>query len=361
MDAIRNLMFDVAACKTIYDAEQGREISKSEANDAIRRICFEKLGLNEKSSDRDIRRALNRDEAKEIFEIIEEIVDVEVTKGWENNEFFNNFVESKNLADGDDNEFWVEAEDIYLTVAKINGDQHHLTMQRLNKGQSFNVPTSVYGMKVGGDIRMFLTGRRDWNQLIDAITRAFVKKVQDELYAEFLDSSAKVPSTAQFNKTSSGSFSSSYKDAFDQLISDVSVVNGGADVVIMGTKTALKKLNALAGNGNGTISWVSDKEKDAIGATGILGDYEGTAMLEIPQRFADKKVADQFVELVKSDRVFIFPKTMDKPIKFVDKGETQLQRATELGDTLDDFQTYEVIRRMGIATIITRYFGTWVF
>lgn len=123
--SVRNLMFDVASKKEIFDAEQNRVISKSEADDAIRQVCYEKLGLHEKSSDRDIARALKKEAAQEIFEIIEEIVDIEVTKGWESNEFFNNFVETRNLADGDDNEFWSQ-EDIILTVAKINGDSHDL-------------------------------------------------------------------------------------------------------------------------------------------------------------------------------------------------------------------------------------------
>ena len=47
-----------------------------------------------------------------------------------------------------------------------------------------------------------------------------------------------------------------------------------------------------------------------------------------------------------------------KPVKFVDGGETVLEVADK-GATMDDRQTYEVQRKMGIGTIITQYFGSW--
>lgn len=80
--AIRNLMFDVAGKKTIYDAESDRTVSLQEANDKIRQFCFEKLGINEKSSQRDINRALKRESALELFEMIEEVVDLQISTGW---------------------------------------------------------------------------------------------------------------------------------------------------------------------------------------------------------------------------------------------------------------------------------------
>ena len=42
---------------------------------------------------------------------------------FEENEFFNEFVEMKNIAQGDRNEFWAD-KDVILTVAKVSGDHH---------------------------------------------------------------------------------------------------------------------------------------------------------------------------------------------------------------------------------------------
>lgn len=128
--SIRNLMFDVAGKKTIYDAESDRVVTASEANDAIVKFCREKLGLTERSTARDITRALKRPEALELFEVIEEIADLEVATGWQDDEFFNEYVEQVNLKDGDANEFWTD-DDIILTVTRVAGDHHDLDFDRV--------------------------------------------------------------------------------------------------------------------------------------------------------------------------------------------------------------------------------------
>ena len=127
---IRNLMFDLAAKKTIYDEETDRVVSVSEASDKIQKYCLDELGLNEKSTSRDITRALKTEKANKIFEMIEDVLDVEVATGWKDNEFFNEYVEDKNMRDGDDNEFWTD-NDVILIVTKVAGDHHDLEFCRV--------------------------------------------------------------------------------------------------------------------------------------------------------------------------------------------------------------------------------------
>lgn len=345
--AIRNLMFDVAGKKTIYDAESDRTVSLQEASDKIRQFCLETLGLNEKSSQRDINRALKRESALELFEMIEEVVDLQISTGWQDDEFFNNYVEEMNMQDGDAPEFYTK-NDVILTVTKVAGDHHDLITQKLGEGETITIPTYVYAVKVGTDIRLFLTGRRDWNDFIDAVATAFKKKIQAELYTQVMSASSKIPASSQFNKT--GALSSSTKDTFDTLIEDVAAANAGAGVVIMGTKTALKKLNALT-----SVDWRSYSQKESVANSGILGTYEGTTLVEIPQRFADNDTA---TKLVDNTKLLIMPMVDDKFVKFVDYGETTLE-VTDRGETMNDQQTYELQRRMGVGTVISKYFGTW--
>ncbi len=344
---VKNLMFDLASNREIFDEEQNRVISKAEANDVIRKVCHEHLGLNEKSTDKQIKRALQSEKALELFEVTEEIIEREIEFGFRDNEFFNTFVETRNIADGDRTDFWTD-EDVILNVAKVSGDQHSYTIQRLAAGSSYTVPTSRYAVKVGGDIRLFLTGRKDWTELIDAVAKAYVHKIQNELYAEFMNAAKKLQVTNGF--TGTGALGKDKKETFDEIISNVATVNNVSSVVIMGTKTALKKLNALA-----DVDWISSSQKEAVANTGILGSYEGTTLLEIPQRFKDNKLAEKLID---PTILLIFPVIDYKPVKFVDGGETILE-VSEIGDTADDMQTYEAQRRMGIATIITRQFGQW--
>ena len=121
--SVKNLMFDLGAGREIYDAEAGRVISKAEASDTIRKACFEYLGLTKDSTNKQIKRALNSERGTQFFTVIEEIIDTQIAHGLSENEFFNAWVESKNMADGDRNEFWADDE-IILTVSKVSGDNH---------------------------------------------------------------------------------------------------------------------------------------------------------------------------------------------------------------------------------------------
>ena len=171
--------------------------SSKESGKPIVIQAVEELGITEKSTEKQMMRALKSDKAVALFEVIEEIIEKEIEYGFRDNEFFNNFVETRNLADGDRTDFWTDT-DIILNVAKVSGDQHDYTIQRLAEGSSFTVPTSRYAVKVGGDIRLFLTGRKDWSELIDAVAKAYTHKIQDELYAEFMNAASKLPVTTGF-------------------------------------------------------------------------------------------------------------------------------------------------------------------
>lgn len=143
-NTVKNLMFDLALGRDIYDED--KKIGKAEANDTLRTACFEMLGLSAQSTEKQIKRALKSERATEFFEVIEEIIEQEVEYGFKDNEFFNNFVETRNLADGDRTDFWTD-EDIILNVAKVSGDIHDYTIQRLASGSSYTVPTSRYAVR----------------------------------------------------------------------------------------------------------------------------------------------------------------------------------------------------------------------
>lgn len=208
---------------------------------------------------------------------------------------------------------------------------------------------SKYAVKVGKDITLFLTKRLDWIKFTDAVAKAFITKIQNTLYAEVMNGSTSLPNASQFNK--SGNLDSSQKATFDQLIEDVQTANDGAQVVIIGVKTALKKLTGLA-----DVDWASSGQKDEIAAMGRLGSYEGTALVEIPQRFKENDVTKKLID---SNTLLIMPLISDnKFAKFVDGGETEIE-ISERGDTMDDQRTYEVQRSMGIGVITSFYFGKW--
>lgn len=328
----------------IYD-EEGNKISKKDAEDAVRKFVFAIMGLTEHSTKRDRKRAMDK-HGIELFEVMEEEIDIKVETGFRESEFFNNYVEQRNLSRGDSQEFWTN-EKVILSVTKISSDHHDFTLQRLGSGESYTVTTSVYGIAVGADIDLYLAGRYDWAKLTDQCAAAFVRKVQNDIYAEMMNAGKKLP--AQFQGT--GALSTTTKDKLDTLLEDVSLANDGAQVVIMGTRTGLQQFQKLM-----DVDWITDDQKRDVATMGRLGYYGPYTLVELPQRFA---LNDTTKKLLDPKTLFIMPQVEDKFIKFVDVGETEIYEVNEKGARMDDTMKYEVQRAMGVGVQIGRYFGVW--
>lgn len=351
----RNLMFDVADGMEIFDTENDRVMTQKEVDNKIKEICFKYTGLTEKSTDKEVKRALKSEGAREFFAVIEEIIEVKVQQGLEGIDVFNKYVEEINLADGDINEFWVEKE-TFLQVEKVSGSHHDLIQQKLAPGEPYTVPTAYYGVKVGQDIRLFLTGRKSWSAFIDAAVKAFANLVIELIYSKFANAASSMSLPAALSD--SGALTAANKDDFDHIIELVESLNGGVPVVIMGTKTALKKMNGLVNN-NTAVNWMAPSQKESIAHTGILGDYEGSDLLEMPQRYNLSDLSAATGGLIDNTKLYIMPIGEDnKFIKYINGGETILE-VNEIGATLNDQQTYEIQRKIGVGTVLTRYFGVW--
>lgn len=347
-DAVRNLMFDLARGEDIFD-EDGNKVSKREANDKLRKVIFSVLELSDGATKRDRKRAIKRHGA-ELFEIIEEVVDMIVETGFHENEFFNDYVEYRNIAAGDATEFWTD-EKIILSIARVSGAHHDFILQRPAEGQSYTVPLSRYGAAVGADIDRYLVGQEDWATLVGMIAKAFTIKIQNEIFSQMMNAYQQITPQTQF--VGNGTLGTATKNAFDQIIANVQMANE-APVVIMGTKLALKKINALS-----DVDWRAEIQKEDVARMGRLGSYEGTTLFELPQRF---ELNDVTRTLVDDDLLLIMPAVDNKFVKFVDQGETEINEITQKGEEhgrIDDVMKYEVQRSFGVGVQIGRYFGAW--
>ena len=204
---------------------------------------------------------------------MEEEIDVKVETGFKESEFFNNYVETRNLSRGDRQEFWTD-DKVVLSTTKIAGDHHDFTLQRLGSGESYTVTTSVYGIAVGADIDKYLIGQEDWTKLIDAITKAFVVMVQDLIFAEVLNAPKKLPVQTGFVET--GALNTQNRGKFNKVLQNVSVANDNAEVVIMGTMVGLQELENLV-----NVNWIAASQKEAVASMGRLGNYGRYRLVEI--------------------------------------------------------------------------------
>lgn len=360
-DAMNNLMQDVALGREIYDAETDRVISKKEATDKIYQFSLKILGIDNVHDKKQVRRGF-RDHGREWFDIVEDTIDTRVAYGFTDNMWFNELVDQRNIAYGDRQDFYIE-NDAVLSVAKAGTSHHDHVIQRLPAGQTISVPTALYVVKVGADINKYIVGQEDWTALVDAISKAFMVKIQTEVYSNVTSAAASLPVQTGFVGT--GTLSSSTKAAFDAIIENVSAANDGAEVIIMGTKSGLSKISAIADiTYNGAL--IASAQKDNVMNSGNIGLYEGTRLVEIPNRFATRlpitgSGATLPNKLFDPTKLMIIPVIGDagKFVKFIDEGDTQILEKTERGDYNVDIMTYEVQRHFGVATVLGRYFGQW--
>src|SRR6185312_13069356 len=115
-----------------------------DADSAIRAKFFEIMGT-ETPNKKDIRR-----HKVAIFEIIEEVLTETYLNGVNEDEFFMRFAETKNIALGDKNEFFVE-DDAVLYVSEHAGNHWNINRQKLEGGQTFDVKTKSFAAAVYGD------------------------------------------------------------------------------------------------------------------------------------------------------------------------------------------------------------------
>lgn len=348
-DAIKNLMFDLSRGNEIID-DEGKVVSKAEANDKLRAFSLDFIGLEKGFTPRDFKRAMKAGKVQRFFDLIEEVVDDELNVGYRESEWFNKLVDYRNIADGDAIEFKTEDENLILSIAVVGKSHHDYILQRPALGSSHTLPMVRYGAAVGLDINRYLVGQEDFAKLIAMLVRSIMVKNQGIIYGAIANAVSSLRVTSGFVNT--GALSSATKDDFDEIVDNVRSLYGSA--VIVGTKNALRKITGLA-----NVQWASDSQKESIAAMGRLGSYEGTDLIEVEQRFADKSLT---TKLMDDTKIYILPSDDYKIVEFVTRGETELDEITEKGEEhgrIDDIGKYELQYEQGVAVKANRQFGVW--
>ena len=341
--------FSKICVDTYKDQLQGQ--TKDQANTVIRNKIREVAGLPENFTEIQYKRAMKRQSVREaIFEIIEETLDKTLITGWASDPWFNKYVDFKTMVLGQKNSFYIPADDMILNVSKISGGHHNIERQRLGKGTERSVSTAHYGAKVYMEMSRFLQGVEDWNELIDAVSRAFTVKVNRMVHDQVMTAVSTLPVASKWNRK--GLANASNKKAFKELIADVKRATG-SNVAIMGTEVGLGELTGFA-----DVSWASTEAKSDIYGMGRLGSFEGTPVVELPNVF---DYNDETAYLEDDTKVIIMPGNIDKFVKFYYEGADEIVEHSANGENADDTKDYEFQTIMGVETVTNRRFGVWTF
>jgi len=135
-----------------------------------------------------------------------------------------------------------------------------------------------------------------------------------------------------------------------QLIEDVQMATG-MEVVIMGTKTALSRLEGMQ-----DINWVSEDMKVQRNTTGRIGYFEGIRLVEIKQGF---RLNDTTQYLVDDKQLFIMPVGDNKFIKVINEGNPEMKQVND--NTVNQDMTYDFryMFKLGVGVQIGLLFGVY--
>lgn len=316
--------------KLAVDSYNGRveKYTVGQSQDALRQALVEANGgsttLNYK--------AIRDGKCNGLFTLLEEILSKTVIEGVQENDFFNAFVDYKNVAIGDKNVFVVEDSTLFVVDDVAEGNQG-IRRQRLGGKSEVSIPTSMHAIRIYEELNRVLSGRVDFNVFIDKVSKSFSQKILNDIYTLWAGATATDLGGAAYYPTA-GTYS---EDDLLDVISHVEAAAGGQTATIVGTKKALRNLKE---------SIMSDGAKDEFHNMGYAGTFFGTPVVAIPQRHQVGST-----NFVFQDDVLTIVAGSDRPIKFIYEGDPLVI----MGDpktNADLTQEYFYAERYGLGLVL---------
>lgn len=205
-----------------------------------------------------------------LFSLIEEILSRTVVEGLQQSDFFMNLVEFRNVAEGDQNVFYVEDSDLYTVSEAANGTQA-IRRQRLGGYNEFVIPTSFKVVKIYEEMNRMLAGQVDFNKMITKVSESFQQKLLSDCYSAWSTATSDDLGGAKFFPVA-GPYD---EDTLLETIAHVEAAAGGKSATIIGTKLGLRKLMP---------SIVGETYRTAMYNDGYAGRFYGSPVVVMPQR-----------------------------------------------------------------------------
>ena len=308
----------------MYKGHVAGNYSVSDSNEVIRQALIE---ANGGSTTLDFR-AVRDGQCNKLFALIEEIITKTVIEGLPDSCPLFNYVDFRNLAEGDTNVFEIEDSGLFF-VAEIADGTQGLRRQRMVGGEELTIKTKLKGIKIYEEIRRILAGRVDILKMIDKVSESFQKQINSDIYAVVVGAFEGL--VAPFKE--SGSFDEAKLTA---IIDHVEAATGQTAKII-GSKQAVRKITGVKGSD-------SDSAKEDLYAMGYYGHFYNTPILVMNNAH---KVGSK--EFVLGDDLYIVAGE-DKFVKFVTEGDTLIINGNPL-DNADLSQEYLMAMRYGMKVI----------
>lgn len=244
---------------------------------------------------------------------------------------------------GDQMTFEIENSDLFDTVTIASGN-FNVRRQRLENG-FVTIPTKAYGIKIFENFKRFLSGKVDWTAMISKVSASYIKHIQ-ELIMTAIYSSTPVNGNAVYNVNDAGGFD---KDNVYTMVDHVQAENMGMEVVIMGTRIALKNM---------TPAIATDEANRDMYQNGFYTTAEGYRLLVVDQMHV--KNTDTF--LLSNKQYMVVPMDIVNGLVTIVQEGTPIITNKSIGENNDNSVEYMLYTETGVGIATGRKYGkyTWV-
>lgn len=316
--------------KLAVDGYHGR-VEKYSVTDSQETLRKALIDLNGGSTKLDYK-AIRDGKCKGLFTLIETILSKTVMEGLSEDDFFMALVEFRNLAEGDQNLFIVEDDNLFVIDDTANGTQG-VRRQRLGGSSELSIPTTMKTVRIYEELNRVLSGRVDFNHLIDKVAESFRQKILNDIYTLWDNVTANDLNGVEYY-VAGGSYNTT---ALLDLIEHVEAASGGKSATIVGTKAACRML---------APDIQSETTKNELNAIGYYGSFYGTPVLATKQRYVPGTKTFAF-----KDNVLTIVTGDIKPIKFVYEGDPLIIMGNPLANA-DLTQEYFYGEKYGLGLIL---------
>ena len=281
-------------------------------------------------------KAIRDGKCPELFAVIEELIDVALDVTALDNSPLADMIETKNGEWGDKPEFLV-SDNSLLTVDVVANGTQGIRRQRLIGGQKVTLTPVNKAIKIYEELILILSGRIDWVEFVNRVAKSFER----EFYASVAKQLNNL-STARFTIPSSSGTAT--ETGLLSLIEKVEAATGKT-AYVLGTRTALRRFS---------MSQIAETVRDDYYDVGYSQSFNGTPCIRLKNYLgADGNfvLSDKRVYVIAGD---------DKFIKHYIEGEP-IVIARDAADNADLTQEYTVIRREGIAVVVSDTMGVYNF
>ena len=330
-------MADKNLVQIAVDAYKGHVAGNYSTDDSMEVLRQALVEANGGSTTLDFK-AIRDGRCNGVFSIVEEIINKTVIEGLPESCPLFQFVEWRDLKEGDTNVFELRDNGVFIVSDIAQGTQG-LRRQRLTGGEEITVKTQLKGIKIYEELRRILAGRVDMNDLIDKVSEAFQKKIREDMYAAVAGAFAGL--STPYSNGSAGSFS---EDKLTDIIDHVEAATG-KKAYILGSKQAVRKITGVKGAD-------ASSAKEELFSMGYYGHFYTTPIVVMEN--AHKVGSTDFV--LGNDLYIVAGD--DKFIKAATEGETLIIPGNAI-DNADLSQEYLMAMAYGMKAVICEQMGIY--